>query len=138
MTMIFIEYLCHKCPRICSTCRKYFSLFSLLMRYTRFVRLKQRMPLLEQKLLTLPEHLRSSPVFSGVRVTRSFALCVCLVDRCLSFYNFFFWSLCCVLLRYTIYMLIIFKFFKFFLVVKEIKKCNRMLNSFWFSDLDTM
>jgi hypothetical protein len=26
---------------------------------------------LEQELLTLPEHLRSPPVFSGVRVTRS-------------------------------------------------------------------
>ena len=25
-------------------------------------------------------------IFSGVRVTRSFALCVCFVDRCLSFY----------------------------------------------------
>ena len=32
------------------------------------------------------------PVFSGVRVTRSLVLCVCFVDRCLSF---FFWSLCC-------------------------------------------
>ena len=32
------------------------------------------------------------PVFSGVRVTRSLVLCVCLVDRCLSF---FFWPLCC-------------------------------------------
>jgi hypothetical protein len=28
-------------------------------------------PLVEQELLTLPEHLRSSPVFSGVHVTRS-------------------------------------------------------------------
>ena len=28
-------------------------------------------PLVEQKLLTLPEHLSSPPVFSGVRVTRS-------------------------------------------------------------------
>jgi hypothetical protein len=32
------------------------------------------------------------PVFSGVRVTRSLVLCLCFVDRCLSF---FFWSLCC-------------------------------------------
>ena len=46
------------------------------------------MPLVEQTLLTLPEHL-SSP---SVRVTRSFVLCVCFVDRCLSF---FFWALCC-------------------------------------------
>ena len=33
-----------------------------------------------------------TPVFSGVCVTRSLALCVCFVDRCLSF---FFWPLCC-------------------------------------------
>ena len=38
------------------------------------------------------EHLSSLPVFSGVRVTRSLALCVYFVDRCLSF---FFWPLCC-------------------------------------------
>jgi hypothetical protein len=44
----------------------------------------------EQERLTLPEHLSSSPVFSGVRVTRSAILCVCFVDRCLSFYPFAF------------------------------------------------
>ena len=42
-------------------------------------RLTRRVPLVEQELLTLPEHLSSPPVFSGVRVTR------CFVDRCLSF-----------------------------------------------------
>ena len=36
-----------------------------------------------------------SPVFSGVRVTRTLVLCVCFVDRCLSFCTFFFWLLCC-------------------------------------------
>ena len=46
--------------------------------------------LVEQELLTLPEHLRSSPVFSGVLVTRSLVLCVCVVDRCLSFCPFSF------------------------------------------------
>ena len=40
---------------------------------------------MEQELLTLPEHLSSPPVFSGVRVTRSLVLYVCFVDRCLSF-----------------------------------------------------
>jgi hypothetical protein len=48
---------------------------------------------------------RSLFVFSGVRVTRSLDLCVCFVDRCLSFCTFsfghcvvcssVFWSLCC-------------------------------------------
>jgi hypothetical protein len=36
----------------------------------------------------IPGHLNSSPVFSGVRIAR-----LCFVDRCLSFYLFFFWSL---------------------------------------------
>ena len=31
-----------------------------------------------------------TPVFSGVRVTRSLVLCVCFVDRCLSFCTFSF------------------------------------------------
>ena len=45
---------------------------------------------MEQELLTLPEHLSSTPVFSGVRVTRSLVLCVCFVDRYLSFCPFSF------------------------------------------------
>jgi hypothetical protein len=49
-------------------------------------------PLAEQELPTLPGHLNSPPVFSGVRVTRSLVLCVCFVDGCLSF---FFWPLYC-------------------------------------------
>ena len=44
---------------------------------------------MEQELLTLLEHLSSPLVFSGVRVTRSLVLCVCFVDRCLSFCTFF-------------------------------------------------
>jgi len=59
----------------------------------RFVtRLTRWVPLVEQELLTIPEHLSSPPLFSGVRVTRALVLCVCFVDRCLSF---FFWPLCC-------------------------------------------
>ena len=42
-------------------------------------------PLVEQKLRTLPEHLSSPPVFNGVRVTQSLVLCVCFVNRCLFF-----------------------------------------------------
>jgi hypothetical protein len=43
---------------------------------------------MEQEQFILPEHLRSPPVLSGVRVTRSLVLCVCFVDRCLSFCTF--------------------------------------------------
>jgi hypothetical protein len=34
----------------------------------------RRMPLVEQELPTLPEHMSSPPVFSGVRVTRSLVI----------------------------------------------------------------
>ena len=42
-----------------------------------------------------------SPVFSGVRVTRSLVLCVCFVDRCLSFVPFLLAIVLSVFLRYT-------------------------------------
>jgi hypothetical protein len=38
------------------------------------------MPIVEQELLTLSEHLSSPQVFSGVHVTRSLALYECFVD----------------------------------------------------------
>jgi len=37
-------------------------------------------PLVEQELHTILEHLSSPSVFSGVHVTRSLVLCVCFVD----------------------------------------------------------
>jgi hypothetical protein len=40
----------------------------------------------KQEQPTLPEHMGSPPVFSGVRVTRCLVLCVCFVDHCLSFF----------------------------------------------------
>ena len=84
-----MEYLCHKWPRICSTCRNHFAVLSSFVAYHQFVtRLTRRMSLVEQELLTIPEHLGSLPVFSGVRVTRSVVLCVCFVDSCLSFCTF--------------------------------------------------
>ena len=46
------------------------------------------MSLVEQELLTLTEHLSSPLVFSGVCIIRSLVLCVCFVDRCLSFCTF--------------------------------------------------
>jgi hypothetical protein len=55
---------------------------------TRFVtRMTRRVLLLDQELITLPEHLSSAPVYSGVR---SFVLYVCFVDFCLSFCIFSF------------------------------------------------
>jgi hypothetical protein len=58
---------------------------------TRFVtRLTWPVPLVEQALPILQEHLSWPLVFSGVRVTRSLVLCVYFVDRCLSFCPFSF------------------------------------------------
>ena len=48
------------------------------------------MPLVEQELPTLPEHMSSPLVLIGVRVTRALVLCVCFVDRWLSFNTFSF------------------------------------------------
>ena len=87
-----MEYLCHKWPRICSTCRNSSRSFPHSWLITGFVTiLIRQVSLVEQELPTLPEHL-SSPLFSGVRCTRSLVLYVCFVDRWLSF---FFWPLCC-------------------------------------------
>jgi hypothetical protein len=42
------------------------------------------------KLLSISKLLNKPPVFSGIRVTWSLVLCVCFVDRCLSFCHFSF------------------------------------------------
>ena len=53
-----MEYLCHKWPCICSTCRKHFPGLTSFMTYHQFVtRLTRQVPLVEQELLTLPGHL---------------------------------------------------------------------------------
>ena len=57
---------------------------------------------MEPVLPTLPEHLSSPLVFSGVRVTRSLVLCVCFVDRCLSICTFSFGH--CVVCSSSIYI----------------------------------
>ena len=69
---------------------KHFLVLSSFMTYHQVTILTRRVPLVEQKLLTLPVHLWSPPVFSGVRVTRTLVLCVCFVDRCLAFCPFSF------------------------------------------------
>jgi hypothetical protein len=93
-----MEYLCHKWPQICSTCRKHFPVLSSFMTYHRFVtRLTRRVSLVEQELLTLPEHLSSPPVFSGGRVTRSYVLLIVVCP----FILFLLAIVLSVLLRYT-------------------------------------
>ena len=60
-----------------------------------------RVPLVEQELPTLPEHMRSPSVFSGVRVTRSLVLCVCLQIFVCPFVLFLLAIVLSVLLRCT-------------------------------------
>ena len=97
-----MEYLCHKWPRICSTCRNTSRSFPRSWLITGFVtRLTRQVSLVEQELLTIPEHPSSPPVVSGVRVTRSLVLHVCFVDRCLSFCPFSFGH--CVVYSSSIY-----------------------------------
>jgi hypothetical protein len=79
--------------------------------------LTRRVPLVEQELLTHPEHMSSPPVFSGVRFTRSLVLCICFVNRCLSFCTFS-CGHCLSVLRFTDsdYSFGIFKLFLFYVV----------------------
>jgi hypothetical protein len=85
--------LCHKWSRICSTCRKHFPHSRLI---TGFVtRLTRRVPLVEQELLTLPEHLSSPPVFSAWGSCYSIFSFICKFCRSLFvLLCFFFWPLC--------------------------------------------
>ena len=85
-----MEYKCHKWRRICSTFREHSPVLSSFPNYYLVTRLTRRVSLVEEELLTLPVHLSSPPVFSGVRVTRSLVLYVCFVDCCLSFCTFSF------------------------------------------------
>ena len=99
----------HTCP-ILSTCREVVKLLTyfdqidfmdvilnvlqwMCVGNSSFSRLTQRVPTVEQELLTPLEHLRSPMVAHGVRVTRSLVWCVCLIDHCFSF--FCFWPFCC-------------------------------------------
>jgi hypothetical protein len=75
--IIHVDFLCHKWPRICFTCRKHFRSFPHSWPITGAVtRLTRWVPLVEQELLTLPENMSSPPDFSGIPVTRSLVLFV--------------------------------------------------------------
>jgi hypothetical protein len=50
--------------------------------------------LVEQKLITLPEHRCSPPVFSGVRVTRSLVWCVLFVRDSMNKYSMLHGEVC--------------------------------------------
>jgi hypothetical protein len=58
-------------------------------------RLTRRVQLVEQELLNLPEHLSSSPVFSGVRSYSIFSFIYMFCRSLFVLLYFFLWSLCC-------------------------------------------
>ena len=68
------------------------------------MKVKLHLPLVEQELLTLLVHLSSSPVYSGVCVTRSLVLCVIFCRSLFVLLYFFFWPFCC--LFFDIWILI--------------------------------
>ena len=82
-----------QCPGGSMKTRKSVHKISIVLITGFLTRLTRRVPLVEQELLILPDHISSPPVFGGVRVTRSLALCV--VDRCFSFCTFFCLPLSC-------------------------------------------
>ena len=57
------------------------------------VRVTRRMSNMEQELLTLPEHMSSTLVFGGVRVTRSLVLCVVFCRKVFVFLSFFLFAI---------------------------------------------
>ena len=80
-------------------------------------RLTRRVQLVEQELILVRNHMSSSPVFSGVHITRSLVLYVCFLDRWLSFSYFFFWPLC-FLFFFDIWILITPLVLKLFLILQ--------------------
>jgi hypothetical protein len=70
-------------PRVVSTSSSFPHSWLITGIVTKSARL---VPLVEHE--TLTEYLSSPPVFSGVRIILSLALCVCFVDCCLSFRPF--------------------------------------------------
>ena len=95
------QYLFYRWPRICLVCRSdslVLVLFPLSWFITRFwTREAWRVPVLKLKLIALPEHLRSPPVFSDLRVAQA---SVCFVVVCphflCAFFVFFCFDLCIV------------------------------------------
>ena len=94
------------------------------------------MPWLEQELLTLPEHLSSPQIFSGIHVTRSLVLCVCFVDRCLSFCTFFLWRLCCLFFDIRILITSLWYLQTLLMVLSMLWIFGKVLSSqFWLAQL---
>jgi hypothetical protein len=80
-----MEYLSHKLPQICSPCRKHFPFLSSFMTYHQ---MSNQMNTTDDTGIAYSSG--ALPVLRGVRVARSLVLCICFVDRYLSFSPFSF------------------------------------------------
>jgi hypothetical protein len=93
------EYLCHKWTQIRGDApldANSSLSFPHSWLITGFVtRLTRRASLVEQELLTLPEHLSSPTVINEVCVTRSLVFCVMFCRSLFILLSFSVWSLCC-------------------------------------------
>jgi hypothetical protein len=77
MVATVMEYLCHKWPRICSTCRKHFPVLSSFMTYPRDCNYINTTSATSGAGTANPSGAPEfTPVLSGVRVTRSLVLCM--------------------------------------------------------------
>ena len=88
---------------------------------------------MEVELLTHPEHLCSSPVLDGVRVTQSLVLCVVFCRSLFVHLPFFVWPLCCLLFDLQILVTI---WYLQTLLIKKTESCNYFLflneeNTLW-------
>ena len=83
LTLVFIKVFTGYVRLVVKTSRSFPLLWLIIGFVTRLIR---RVPLVEQELLSLPDHMSWTPVHSGVRVTRSIVLRV----RCLSYCTFSF------------------------------------------------
>ena len=82
-----VEYLCHKWPRMRSISHSWF-ITGFVTRVTRPV------PLVEQELFILPQHMSSPLIYNGVRFTRSFIFYLVFCRSLFFLLWFFFWPLC--------------------------------------------
>ena len=88
------EHLCHKWPRLCSTCRKNFQILSLFKTYHRVCNYSNtKGATIGIGTAHLPKRPSSHSVFSAVLVTRSLVLCVMFCRTLFIVWSFFFW--CC-------------------------------------------
>ena len=83
--LTIMECRCHKWPRIYSTCRKHFPVISWCMTYHRFCNLINTTVATSAAWTAYPSEVHPR-LLVGFRITRSLVLCVCFVDRCLSFF----------------------------------------------------